>query len=261
MESESWPVAVGGVGGSGTRVIAEVLAGMDVFMGNLVNHALDNLAWPLGSGLDSAEMAPPADRRRQSIAYALAGFEEFMLNAKARNQRDYRGWGWKVPTSFLWLDELCEAFPGLRYMHVIRHGLDMAYSRNRTQVSLWGHRFGVEVGARPGPEEILRYWVRANRHAKQQGEVLLAERFLMVNFDALCLAPETGLQQIAAFLGLEVTAPRLADLSRLIHTPRSMGRYRRQSDLSRLDPDDVRAVEAFGFPIERPLFGYAEPPG
>lgn len=257
MEPERWPVAVGGVGGSGTRIIAELLTEMGVFMGDFVNHALDNYAWPLGAELDVPDIAPPPHRRQQSIAYALGGFEHAMLGALARSDRPYLGWGWKVPTSFLWLSELHDFFPGLRYLHVIRHGLDMAYSRNRSQVQLWGHRFDMSPGSRPSPEEVLRYWVRANRHAVAQGGALLRDRFLLINFDALCMNPEKGIGRMAGMLGLSLDRYHMAELVRRVHPPRSMNRYRRQPDLAALNLDDVREVERLGFPVDHQLFARA----
>src|SRR5687768_4843438 len=54
-------------------------------------------------------------------------------------------WGWKEPNSHVFLRQLIDHFPGLRYVHVVRHGLDMAYTRNKTQLEIWGDRFGVSM--------------------------------------------------------------------------------------------------------------------
>ncbi len=43
----SGPIVIGGVGGSGTRVIAELLQMLGVFIGNDLNESLDNLAFTL----------------------------------------------------------------------------------------------------------------------------------------------------------------------------------------------------------------------
>jgi hypothetical protein len=40
------PVANGGVGGSGTRVFAEILREFGLYMGNCLNNASDNLMSP-----------------------------------------------------------------------------------------------------------------------------------------------------------------------------------------------------------------------
>ena len=41
------PVAIGGVGGSGTRVVAEVLKCLGFYLGSLLNSSLDNLWFTL----------------------------------------------------------------------------------------------------------------------------------------------------------------------------------------------------------------------
>jgi hypothetical protein len=41
------PIVVGGVGGSGTRVLAKILRSLDVFIGDDLNESLDNLAYTL----------------------------------------------------------------------------------------------------------------------------------------------------------------------------------------------------------------------
>ena len=37
------PIIIGGIGGSGTRVIAEILTLLDVYLGRALNKSLDNL--------------------------------------------------------------------------------------------------------------------------------------------------------------------------------------------------------------------------
>ena len=55
-------------------------------------------------------------------------------------------WGWKEPNSHLMIRHLHRHFGDrLRYVHVIRNGLDMAQSRNQLQLIRWGSVFGVPV--------------------------------------------------------------------------------------------------------------------
>ena len=44
------------------------------------------------------------------------------------------GWGWKEPISHIYIEHLAAHFDGLRWIHVMRHGLDMAYSTNQRQL-------------------------------------------------------------------------------------------------------------------------------
>jgi hypothetical protein len=44
------------------------------------------------------------------------------------------GWGWKEPNSHIILDCLASRLENMKYIHVIRNGLDMAYSSNQNQL-------------------------------------------------------------------------------------------------------------------------------
>ena len=47
-------------------------------------------------------------------------------------------WGWKEPNTHVILERMLNSFPQLKYIHVMRNGLDMAYSSNQQQLLLWG---------------------------------------------------------------------------------------------------------------------------
>ena len=47
LQDMKGPVVIGGVGGSGTRVIAEILRELKFFIGNDLNGPLDNLTYTL----------------------------------------------------------------------------------------------------------------------------------------------------------------------------------------------------------------------
>ena len=44
--SDMRPLLLGGVGGSGTRVIAQIVAKLGFYVGSNLNDAFDNLDWP-----------------------------------------------------------------------------------------------------------------------------------------------------------------------------------------------------------------------
>jgi hypothetical protein len=181
-----------------------------------------------------------------------------------------RPWGWKEPNSHVYLPQLAEHYPGLRFVYVMRHGLDMAFSGNRQQLANWGALFGIgvprngagEVGADhpaarearpsgddPVPRAMLDYWVKATGRAAAEGRHLLGERFLLLDYDALCTRPKEHIPGLLAFAGLDVRGADVDRLARLAEVPPTMGRYRGQ-DLSQFDPRALDAVRAFGFTIE-----------
>jgi Sulfotransferase family len=162
----------------------------------------------------------------------------------------YRGWGWKEPNSHIYLPYLLRHYSALKYIHVIRHGLDLAFSINQVQLYNWSFLFGLE---RPQSKSqvsaaSLKYWVRANQRALDLGKGS-PDRFLMVNFDALCHSPEQEIGRIFDFAGVEISADEVARLSELPQKQASSGRYL-QRDCSIFDPADVEAVRRFGFEVK-----------
>ncbi|MEI7982006.1 MAG: sulfotransferase, partial [Bacteroidota bacterium] len=238
------PVVIGGVGGSGTRVIAKILQELNFFIGNDLNEPLDNLSYTLlfkrpkwyvknkdrqekiGRGLRIHEKSMTCTNSF-SPAEHLFLFQatcDMYLNGhniygdgrgkwaikRYRNllfpghhpKEHFSGWGWKEPNSHLLLEYLNDFFPGLKYIHTMRNGLDMAFSQNQQQLFNWGNLFGVPV---PGtqaeiPEASFRYWAAVHRYILQQSACLGAEKFLMINFDTLCREPEKEIRKLLTFL-------------------------------------------------------------
>src|SRR5690606_16779845 len=61
-----------------------------------------------------------------------------LLLSQPKDRPNTKYWGWKEPNSHIFLDYLCKSIPDMKYIHVCRNGLDMAYSTNQNQLKLWG---------------------------------------------------------------------------------------------------------------------------
>jgi hypothetical protein len=294
--SQAGPVAIGGVGGSGTRLVADMLLELGFYLGADLNYERDNLWFTLlfkrpewyakecagdASGIHMAlrlfervmiggrhpSMAelrllvcaasrfavrgrPPTGRGR-GIGWPW-GRVRSMLRADPADLDGYRGWGWKEPNTHIFLPQLADHFDNLTYVHVIRHGLDMAYSRNQFQLHNWGSLFGVEPPASPEllPRASLRYWARSNLRAVELGESLLGPRFLLINYDALCRDPETGVNALLELLGCSVSA---AKRGRLVSLPRRAPE-RPDHEMAPVEEEDARALSRLGYdPVEEAL--------
>lgn len=288
------PVVVGGLGGSGTRVVAEIMAACGYHIGRDLNAASDNLwftflfkrpLWypqhrddreTLETGLSLLEKLmlrsslPTAAEWRffmeafRSIAahgfnysridqghgkWARQRAVRMLLRAPARG-RSFVGWGWKEPNSHLLIEDMAAHFPGFRYVHTVRHGLDMAFSGNQEQLRLWGGLYGVNVpaDADPPPSAAYRYWVNANRLAVKRGRALAEGRFLLVNFDRLCDEPRTEVARLADFLGVPHDGAALDRLVSFVRPQATTGRYR-QHGLDSFAGEDLSALGEFGFSL------------
>jgi hypothetical protein len=276
------PVAIGGVGGSGTRLIADIVRRLDHYMGDDLNEATDNLWFTLLFkrqelwGGDSAQHE--FDRAVRVFRHAMAGDrpltsaeEEWVrtLAAVDRSQHDAPWlrlrvesllatgprrpagpWGWKEPNTHVFLDRLQSAFPGMKYIHVVRNGLDMAHSRNQNQLRLWGAMFLGRAEYEITPGWSLKYWCRVHQRITALGE-RMPGRFLWLDYDRFCSAPEEGLRTLVSFLGASVTPPAERSLLALVRVPDSIGRFRAHG-LHMFDPDDVEYVGSLGFDTQCP---------
>ena len=287
------PVVVGGVGGSGTRLIAEILREAGFYLGKDLNTALDNLWFTVLLKRPDIFQKPSTAKteifsrlsvftklmrgdssltwhERAYIIHAITGMmihghdyrhagrglwtlqRGFSMIHRENNPRSVSiGWGWKEPNTHIFIEYLDEFFSTLKYIHVIRHGLDMAFSSNQAQLFNWGSVFGIE---RPRtmeaiPRASLEYWIRANQRICRLAATM-EDRFLVINFDNLCVSPESGIRRILEFLGLRtMDDEKIHRLCLIPRKPESMGRYR-EHDLSCFPEHLLDEVREFGFPIE-----------
>lgn len=278
------PVAIGGQGGSGTRVFAAMLQALGYDIGADLNRALDNLWYTIllkRRSLDDAAARvaldvfvramrrelPLADAEVAVVTHAAAevavhghsttgsgrggwALKRAASLLDAQSDPPPERWGWKEPNTHLRLPLLAEAIPDLRYIHVVRHGLDMAFSRNQAQLRWWGPQLGIEAPSDPAalPPASLRYWAQTTQRAVAIGEELLGERFLLLRFEDACDHPETTARRLLAFLGHPADEATVARLAALPDAPGSVGRSA-GVDLAAFDPADVEVVRRFGYAV------------
>jgi hypothetical protein len=267
------PVAIGGVGGSGTRLVAKIAASLGIDIGHDLNPAHDNLWYTLlFKHPEVPSLAPPAFAARATIlTVAMTGerplddWERALVRALAAQPRPQhtrewlqeraesllhatyaprtppRRWAWKEPNTHIALPQWRALRPDLRYVHVVRNGLDMAFSRNQNQRDLWGEALLGRVPEKT-PRDSLAYWCAAHRRIADLGRTMGPD-FLWLDYDRLCARPEAVLAQLAEFLRVP-TADALA-LRDLVEPPSSSGRGRGH-DLDQFDPDDLRYLRAIG---------------
>ena len=286
------PVIIGGVGGSGTRVVAEIIRRLGFYIGDDLDSANDNLWFLLlfkrprwfrrachdrnniitGLNLLSKAMLGQAGLEWTELQFLIRavfeisifghnykgdgrGFWPFvrawkMIGRRTRTTINENRWGWKEPNSHIYLEFLDSYFSNIKYIHTIRHGLDMAFSGNQQQLYNWGPILGIEL---PGsksdePAASLKYWIKSNRRVLEIGKKLGAQKFLIVNFDRLCLSPKSEIKKIVSFLEIVPDTENLTALYHIPHRPKSLGRHRHYN-ISKFDPEDLIELENLGFSI------------
>jgi len=287
--SASSPIVVGGVGGSGTGLIAEMVQKLGIYIGPVLNPQKDNLFFTL---LFKRPLWFHSFPDQDQIKRAIQLFQRAMLSGLkhdlSQSDRDYIelivrgldnatksigvhrktairltksrkpdlknwiGWGWKEPNSHIFLPYLAPAFSDIKYIHVIRHGLDMAISKNQQQAINWSRyiceeNFGKEANT---PSRSLDYWIAANRRAIEFGTMFLKENFLLIHYEQFCINPDHEIRRLADFLGIEFSVRKLRSLKRHI-SPNTIGRHR-GIDINIFSKTQIAAVRDLGFEVSGP---------
>lgn len=281
-------LVIGGVGGSGTRLFAEAARFAGRRLEGDLNHALDNLWFTflfkrpdlfrsvatfadpfaremrlLGAGLDAA--APRLDDIPFLIARAAkaalhgnnhlgAGRGRWPFGRLSRfAARVVSGYpkadAFKEPNASIFLRQLASYFPNMKYVHVARHGLDMALSDNQQMFHNWSRLYGLAPQRDASPRQILKFWVSLNDEVVEVArEHLGPGRFFFARYDDFVEAPRAFAETYLNFMGGRCDADTVDAIAALARRPAS---FRRFLDVapSIFDAADIDAALRHGFDI------------
>lgn len=236
--AQSSPVLVIGMHRSGTRLLAQILHRLGIFMGadqqadsESATFLLLNEAILRQCGAFWSEPTPAHFVLAQpEIVEQLAARTLEALEAQLDNYGGQSGWrpgpgaqeaqpfGWKDPRNTFTLPVWRRVFPGLRVIHVIRHGVDVAASLARRHAAalrsatgepipaaltvIQDRAFGV-LSSRRGwtLTEALTMWEQYVEKARLESAELGGSS-LEVRFEDLLRQPEQVIPRIAHFCGV-----------------------------------------------------------
>ena len=266
------PVVIGCNGGSGSRVLAEIVEQLGVYMGIQDNQTLDNVWFPsfFFDGITYFfDKNVPVESR---IYEAMELFEELMFSPftsidrviKARTkwfgfmlkmqkhhsnyvfkssrfQKIYQlkssqilsesmfsQWGWKEPISHFYIKYLNQYFPNMKYIHLIRNGLDMAYTNNLMHYWILAKFYEIPIPQDLAlrPKAYFNMWVRTNLKTISECDKFLKNRFIVIKFEDLCINPVEQIRRVAAFLSIDCPDDKTQELADLVKCPKTIGRHK-----------------------------------
>lgn len=240
------PVVIGALGGSGTRLLGQLLQREGFWMGAWVNpetrdamatrYFLEHHFPRLLSIGDVPDVALDREFRR-----AIAAHRKGMPDPNGR-------WGWKNPRSMWIIPYLARQFPAMKFVHLVRDGRDMALSSNANLLHKHGDLLLPDRNWRVDPVAAqLDLWAHGNRRARGAGQMLLGEGYLMVRYEDLCSRPMEALSRVLDFLGID--RQHAEKDSDMVHPSAGIGRWRKDSNPALLDPapDVAQALAEFGY--------------
>jgi hypothetical protein len=278
------PIVIGGSGGSGTRVVAEILIRSGVYLGCDLNKSNDNLLFTyffkrsnliLGRGeqrvLECKRLFtlherllfghPPTLREWGLILKAglehaldldfygwrwvLQRWSNMMWGKVATSASSL--WGWKEPNSMFFLREIRNCYPKAKYILLLRNGLDMAYSDNSQQLENWGSYFEVDPND-SSPLNRFEYWYRSNLEAVDTLQTLYDDDFLIIRFEDLCLDKSSTIRELISFAGLDCNEAKTT-IWNIPQLPNSHGRYRR-FDTNWINQETKDKLAEIGYSLE-----------
>lgn len=121
----------------------------------------------------------------------------------------------------------CDAYPKLRLIHLVRNGLDMAYSRDTNQLQMFQDLvLSSKDLALPRPCRAMIFWSIVNLQANAIGKSRLGTAYHMLRFEDLCREPQVVIARLASFLG---TPMDFTGALAQVKPPPSIGRWRGQT--------------------------------
>lgn len=270
-------IAIGALGGSGTRAVAKIVKESGVFIGDELNGPLDNLIF-------TRLFKNPKWNKKAAISdinFRLSVFEKYMkgekldfgsfyellkvaksnklspsrynfyfnvLKRRAILEKPRDVWGWKEPNTQFYIKEVLDYFPDLKYIHVIRNGLDMAFSTNKQQLHNWHWKFNIDKDFKNKESfNQLNLWIRSTKKViKIAQEEKYKNRILILNHTALCDNPKEEIDRIIDFCGIPLSQEKLNKLYEIPGDKGSNDRYKNY-DLSIFDSEQLKFVESMGF--------------
>jgi len=275
------PLLVIGMHRSGTRLLAEILDKLGVFMGAdrqadsesvtfmLINEGILHQCGAFWSEPMSAHfvLAQPefqehiAASARETLAAQLPNYLGQSGLRPGSTAGEMPPFGWKDPRNTFTLPVWKQVFPNLRTIHVTRHGVDVAASlarrhsqalRSATGESvpsaltvIEDHAFGV-LSSRRGwtLAEAFTMWEQYVEKARLESADL-GERALEVRFEDLLAQPDPIIQTIAQFCGVTVPEEQGAVLE-LIESSRALA-FRRDPELVAFAETVRDSLESYGY--------------
>ena len=256
------PVVIGGMPGSGTRVFAAILRLSGSYIGASLSNALDAREF-LGFAdrwvdpyVESWASGTPL-RERAQMAEDL---EDFVRRHTAPMEEPQGAWGWKAPRNICFVPFLFEQLPGMRFVHVVRDGRDIALKpRDRPPELPDAARARFSMGQStlldraslegPLPAAVIGVWARLNALAAEHGENR-GEAYLRVRFEDLCEHPRDVAHRLLRFmLAAEPSGEAVSAAEAAVERPPSLGRWRsaEPAELAPVTAAGAAALERFGY--------------
>ena len=212
------PIILIGRGGSGTRILSQLIQELGLFLGNELNKSEDSEEWvePIYSLINNRNFIS-SDTFNESHIRMLRTNALTILNKT--NIVENFIWGFKLPETMLCLPELLKAFPNARVIHLTRHPVNLSLRRSHVTSRL-NDKIGYYVlqeaykqlnkdfeSVENTPEFINNAisWQFQLHHVLKYAQTSLnGGNYCEVKYEDVCKEPQKSYLYISDFLGLKL---------------------------------------------------------
>jgi hypothetical protein len=185
-------IIIGGIGGSGTRLVAKIVDQCGCYMGNKVNGSYD--CSPLIPWFKKFEQDNIFCGYNKEMADSL---KEYIIDYFREHTKEI--FGWKMTSNIYFIKFFNETFKNCKFIHVIRDGRDMAYSKNSGQYILFRKQVLKEKYNFSKPLAKALMWKIVNLFASDYGKNNMDDRYLLIRYEDACLKFKETIEKIMQF--------------------------------------------------------------
>jgi hypothetical protein len=193
LEDEA-PIVIGGFGGSGTRVPVLYLLALGVNM--LYDPEYHYKGKPIYETLVEFGHKWGKDSLNERMDM------EQLAGCIACKEVDKRPWGWKMPSTMVYLQELHKLMPNMKFLHITRDPRDIAGHAIGAWVEMYSPIFDKELEPDEAIREYMRLWGELNARTHRYGTEYMGDNYLHIKLEDLLPRNSDSLAQLAEFAGV-----------------------------------------------------------
>lgn len=262
------PICIGGIGGSGTRLFAQILNLDDsIFLGPIINDTDDNLVFTFlfkrliilkmnetdlntlftifRKVMSSVQLNQNElniikkiyqEKTSQDYLYDKKKTYETMINYSNKNYNNItQNWGWKEPNTHILLPFLLKKYKTIKYIHIMRNGLDNAFSKNQNQLKFW-------TNLKYTPSNSLKYWVQTQKkiiHLQKQ----YPNNIFIIKFEDFVKYPDKYIPILSKFINKKLNSQKIKSM---IKIPNTINQYKNYN-LKYFNKEDLEFLKQLNY--------------
>jgi len=240
---------IGGTGGSGTRLVSLFCSKLGYNIGSYVNKSLDAMHLESFYRQYTRKYLEETVDKEKMKERLIKCINLHIGDVHSSERRPLCSI--KNTRSLLLLPFIHSVYPDMKFVHIVRSGISMAFSGHRRHVRSYGDIFTHDTdidGSFWSPELAIKVWSDTNLAAFDYGTKYLKNNYFLVKFENLGSEKISVYKNLVKFLGCSEDA--IPSLTRKAHIPETWKRGRKGQSkdlLIKLEKIGENAIDNFGY--------------